>query len=129
MELIVPSKVVTYVPQWNGNKLLPENEQLICTLRLPDQSEREASNLSKTIAGDNEKDFRIDFKIDHRRLVTNGVSKITNLNVTTESGEPVKIETGRDLISQHDRRFGELVQELALALWSRSFLSEDDKKK
>jgi len=97
--IIEVKKEDTYVPRWNGNDQLPEEEQIKVHHRYLMPGERKKYLYTKPIVLDmktGEVDQRVEYVQDERGIVETLITKIDNLSIKNE-GKEQKVTSGKDL--------------------------------
>jgi len=112
-----------YVPKWNGNRDLPENEQVSVEILWPTNKERETLKGYRL----SPKTEEVTVYFDTERILEKHVGKIENLEVQAD-GKAVTIESGKDLARSSVLALGGLIDELKGYVSSEEGLSEDEAK-
>lgn len=112
-----------YIPRWNGNRELPEVEQVAVEIRWPSTAQREALKGYKISPKD--EDVKVVF--DTAKILKNHVGAITNLEVEM-NGKPVKVVSGADLAETKVLALGGLIDELKAYICSEDGLGDETEK-
>lgn len=101
MKLII-SKEVRFVPDFNGNKDLPDTDQIVVTLKNPTiQIKNRCRSNPETIARADTtgkvQNIDITIKSDDVTILNEMLVSIRNASYETEKGDEVKIVNARDL--------------------------------
>ena len=90
-----------YIPKWNGNRELPEDEQIKVTHRFFKAGEKKKYIYMKNAVVDvvtNEVNSMVEFIVDSEGLTRTLVTKIENLQVHDNAKDKmVNVKTGNDL--------------------------------
>jgi hypothetical protein len=119
---ITARKNATYTPTWNGNRDLPEDEQVMVEIVFPTQGDRE--DLQPHAVRDGED---IIIKHNNTKAVRKHVKSIINLSEEVDGTER-KIETGVQLIESTSSEILELVVELGAVILRNFGLDAEEKK-
>jgi hypothetical protein len=119
---ITARKSATYTPTWNGNRDLPEDEQVMVEIVFPTQGDRE--DLQPHAVRDGED---IIIKHNNTKAVRKHVKSIINLSEEVDGNER-KIETGVQLVESTSSEILELVVELGAVILRNFGLDADEKK-
>jgi hypothetical protein len=111
MKILVATKE-TYVPEWNGNRDLPDEEQIKVDIVFPTAGERDEIN-----------SISVRENAWMKSWVSRFAKKIYNLSEEADGVER-KIETGEDLVKSVSRDLYSLANEVCLAILGRSELKE-----
>jgi len=112
-----------YVPKWNGNRDLPEGEQIAVEIRWPTIAQREALKGYKINPKD--EDVRVVFETD--KILRNHVGKIDGLEIEL-NGKPVRVTSGADLATTSVLPLSGLIDELKALITSEDGLEGDEEK-
>lgn len=101
MKLII-SKEVRFVPDFNGNKDLPDTDQIVVTLKNPTiQIKNRCRSNPETIARADTtgkvQNIDITIKSDDVTILNEMLVSIRNASYETEKGDEVKVVNARDL--------------------------------
>ena len=95
--VIEVEKERVFVPVWNGNRELPESEQIRVTHRFPKAGERKQYIYTKNVQISSGGEMRdLEYVQDEQGLVKLLVTKIAGLEIQTGK-KKVKVETGAEL--------------------------------
>lgn len=111
-----------YVPEWNGNRDLPETEQVSVEIKWPTTEQRESLKSIKFT-----KDQDVTFTFNTRLILNEHIGKISNLEVSL-NGKPVKIDTGKDLAGTRVLALQGLIDELKRVVANEDGLEEEQAK-
>lgn len=119
---ITARKSATYVPNWNGNRDLPEDEQVTVEITFPTQGDRE--DLQPHAVRDGE-----DIVIRHNnsKAVRKHIKSIINLSEDADGTER-KIENGAQLVESTSAEILELIVELGAVILRNFGLDAEEKK-
>ena len=96
-----------YIPEWRGNRDLPEEEQIVFHFRYLNLEEREKFikivPVKKMIDG--KEDDSLDFEFDKKAIFKTMTTKIANLEIK-EDDKTVKLETGRAMLASGGHLIG-----------------------
>ena len=113
----------SYTPKWNGNRDLPENEQIVVEIKWPTTAQREALKGYKISPKD--EDVKVVFHTE--KILRDHVGAIRNLEVEL-NGLPVRITTGGDLANTKVLALGGLIDELKAWVTSEEGLEDEQVK-
>ncbi len=119
---IATNTKVRYVPKWNGNRKLNEDEQITVNISMPTVLESE--QLQKI---NYQMDGTIGFRFDTKEILEKHVGAINNLSLVVD-GKETEIETGLQLARAKTPVIMGLVQELARYVTQGEQLSEKQQK-
>ena len=111
-----------FVPKFNGNRDLPEDEQIRVEIRWPNMTQREQL---KSFRMDQTGGVGISFNLD--RILKQHVGKITNLE-SEVNGKTVVISDGQALAENTNPQLDALADELKAEVTKRLELDEDEVK-
>lgn len=112
-----------YVPKWNGNRELPDAEQVTVEIKWPTNAERE--NLKGYKISPQTSEVSVYFNTE--RILENHVTKVTGLEVS-QNGKTVKIKNGHDLAASNVLALGGLIDEIKAYVTSEDGLTEEQEK-
>ena len=112
-----------FVPAWNGNRELPENEQVSVEILWPTAGQRESLKGYKIAPVDGE----VKVVFDTPTILNDHVGKIKNLEVEF-NGKPVKIGAGKDLADTKVLALQGLIDELKAYITGEDGLEENATK-
>jgi len=96
-----------YIPEWRGNRDLPEEEQIVFHFRYLNLEEREKYikivPVKKVVDGKEED--TLDFEFDKKAIFKTMTTKIINLEIM-EGDKSTKLETGRAMLSSGGHLIG-----------------------
>ena len=111
-----------FVPKFNGNRDLPEDEQIRVEIRWPNMTQREQL---KSFRMDQTGGVGISFNLDW--ILKQHVGKITNLE-SEVNGKTVVISDGQALAENTNPQLDALADELKAEVTKRLELDEDEVK-
>lgn len=107
------------IPAWNGNKDLPEKDQVKVHITFPTNKERE--NISQIEYKTGGESYL--FKYDSDRVIGKCVTKIENL-VDEVDGKEKSIKDGEQLLASRNKVLSGLIQEIAVAVLKADDIDE-----
>lgn len=119
---ITARRTATYVPTWNDNRKLDEDDQVVVEIAFPTQTDREELQPAAVRDGEN-----IVIKTNYSKAVKKHVKSIIGLSEEVD-GAVRNIETGEQLVASTSQEVLELVQELGAVILRNFGLDEEEKK-
>jgi len=111
------SKKGTFIPEWNGNKDLPEEEQIKVHFRYLNVQERKRYTTQHPWEVDGQGNFSFKLEHDDKAIFQAMTETIENLSIEDENGNTKEVKTADDLLNA--RGLDELFQEI----WTHYFSS------
>lgn len=122
MKLVTQTKE-KYIPKWNGNRELPQNEQVVVHISYPTVEEKKG--LKEIEYRTNKNSVIVNY--DTEKILANHVPKIENLSEDVD-GKEKKITTGKDLLSSKNRALESLSEEIVGLILRADELPEEAEK-
>lgn len=117
-----------YVPEWNGNRKLPEADQITAEIIWPTGEEIETLVGTKMSIAEGQKsegEVRVWFNVG--KILRDHVGKITNLDIM-EGGKAKKIKSGAELADCREPKLRGLVDEFRVLVTKRADMEEEAAK-
>ena len=94
-----------YIPEWRGNRDLPEEEQIVFHFRYLNLEEREKFIKIVPAKSDGKEEGNFEFDFDKKAIFKTMTTKIVNLEIM-EGDKTVKLETARAMLASGGHLIG-----------------------
>jgi hypothetical protein len=122
------AKSEVYVPEWNDNRKLDEDEQIKVHINFPKVKDYNNLRDFKMTTGNGESGERMfTFNLNYAKLFPKFITKIENLYAVDNSGNEYAITTGQELVDAGSE-FEGLAQELGGYIMQTNRGLDDDPK-